>query len=177
MKQLLFIILACLDLCHCAPSSSTAKTPRPSEIALGDKNLSTTIRCQQVDGKWSLATAEPAVAAYLAQVGKYAFEIDGITNFREIEIAFDSLYTKGAFTAIGTKNGSNVPIGVEYALRSTSKGKIKMTPTERHTCTSNGSTCCRLFIVNGDIVGCEGKSGCTGTDVAGKCNHSLTNKQ
>lgn len=183
MKKIILISFAFLGLC-CSifPSFNSESIIRqnpvpPTTIMLVDSALATTIQCTKSGSIWSVTAATSTVAAYLARIGKDVFNNDSITNFQEIEVQFDSLGTEGSLSGVGTKDGSNVPIGVNYSFSSSSaSGDVFfLISTDKHTCKGHKCECCVFSKEHHKIVGCACRTWDPCLDRKGnRCDHTIT---
>ena len=158
--------------------SSRSEIDAISTILLEDSAYSTTIQCNKVGNVWTVSSVS-ATSTYLALLGNSEFNINAITNFQDIEAVFDSLYTSGSLTGIGSKDGKSIPIGIQYVRIGTSGGGetvAHMRASVTHTCTGSPCSCCKFEKdSNGGIVGCycSARNGCA-YGQGDKCNHTMT---
>jgi hypothetical protein len=158
---------------------STALSGAPT-IKLVDAKNAATIECTKNGDTWVITNPAQA-SAYLTRVAKNAFEYN-LTDIHDVEVEFDSLYNIGALTGIGSKNGSNVPIGVQFERTAnphrSPAGLVTMGAAETHTCSGAPCECCRFQKEKGKINGCFCYSG--GRCIVGegdRCNHTVTTTQ
>ncbi len=149
-------------------------------VMLIDSGHSVSIQCDKSGNTWSVSNISQ-VSSYLRLLGKDKFNTDNIINFQDIEIEFDSLYTIAALTGIGTKDGANIPIGVQYTRISNPPGSpsglVTMGASETHTCTGAPCECCKFNREKGRIIGCF-CSALRCTFLKGdKCNHTVVTTQ
>jgi|GEM_PF-4855104 len=166
------------------PPATDNKNLTPTTIMLTDSSLSVTLQSTLNGNTWEV----PATAAsnYLALVASSDFGKTGLSNFQDIQIVFDSIYTMGVLIGTGTDaNGARIPIGVEYRFESTSGTTTYMGNSEKHTCSGTPCSCCLFLYTGGGLTACSGckiigcycdrlHGGCYSSDPHSSCNHTVT---
>lgn len=160
------IVIACI-YCFSFTKTDVHQMDTPTLIILRDTNRSITLETTQSGSIWVISSGD--ATAYLDAIAEsFGKELGSFTN---IQLEFDSLYTKGFLSGIGIDgSGARVPIGVEYAKTSGTSTTLMDTSTE-HTCTGAPCSCCAFITLHGNIVGCRCETSipCEGTT----CNHTV----
>ena len=179
MKKVILVFSIALIGIYCFSfvKSETTKKQVRALILLQDSGLSTTLQATLNGADWEITGGD--ASGYLSTVAYSVFGQSTTGTFQTIKLTFNSTYTKGTLTGIGTDpNGGNVPIGIEYAFISQDGGTLRMGDTEKHSCAGVNCPCCDFIKRDdGTIKGCKcdyQDHDCRFPNGTGSCNHTVT---
>lgn len=132
------------------------------------------IECIKKGKDW-VVSDEPAAAKYLIRHAKGVYKQGDIIAISELLLSFNTRYRKGILVGLGTKNGVQFQIGVEYNLLpgAVPKKRVVMGYPVVHTCISTDCKCCVLKVENGEMIGCSACQDCK-TGAMTPCNHNIS---